>query len=95
MQVFGGRFNKDTEEKTRYNFDSFWQSLLTVFQVIFLYQNPKKCHSNAYSFQILTGEDWNVVMYEGIAAYGGVESFGVLSCIYFIILFICGNCILL
>lgn len=33
MQVFGGRFNKDTEEKTRYNFDSFWQSLLTVFQV--------------------------------------------------------------
>ncbi|XP_057654932.1 muscle calcium channel subunit alpha-1 isoform X5 [Diorhabda carinulata] len=76
MQVFGGRFNKDTEEKTRYNFDSFWQSLLTVFQ-------------------ILTGEDWNVVMYEGIQAYGGVESPGVLSCIYFIILFICGNYILL
>lgn len=76
MQVFGGRFNKDTEEKTRYNFDSFWQSLLTVFQ-------------------ILTGEDWNAVMYEGIQAYGGVESPGVLSCIYFIILFICGNYILL
>lgn len=33
-------------------------------------------------------------MYDGIAAYGGVESFGVLACIYFIILFICGNCIL-
>ncbi|CAH0562347.1 unnamed protein product [Brassicogethes aeneus] len=77
MQVFGGRFNfKDTQEKSRYNFDSFWQSLLTVFQ-------------------ILTGEDWNAVMYEGIAAYGGVKSFGVLACIYFIILFICGNYILL
>ena len=24
-------------------------------------------------FQILTGEDWNVVMYDGIQAYGGVK----------------------
>ncbi|KAM0735591.1 Voltage-dependent calcium channel type D subunit alpha-1 [Formica fusca] len=77
MQVFGGKFNfNDNEEKTRHNFDSFWQSLLTVFQ-------------------ILTGEDWNVVMYVGIEAYGGVASFGVLACVYFIILFICGNYILL
>uniref|UniRef100_A0A8C7K7R4 Voltage-dependent L-type calcium channel subunit alpha n=1 Tax=Oncorhynchus kisutch TaxID=8019 RepID=A0A8C7K7R4_ONCKI len=35
-------------------------------------------------FQILTGEDWNSVMYDGI-----------MVCIYFIILFICGNYILL
>lgn len=35
MQVFGGRFNlSDTDAKTRSNFDSFWQSLLTVFQVM-------------------------------------------------------------
>ncbi|KPJ14613.1 Voltage-dependent calcium channel type D subunit alpha-1 [Papilio machaon] len=40
-------------------------------------------------FQILTGEDWNAVMYEGIKAYGGVGSVGILACIYFIILFIC------
>lgn len=33
-------------------------------------------------------------MYDGIRAYGGVSSIGVLACIYFIILFICGNCIL-
>ncbi|XP_013174778.1 PREDICTED: muscle calcium channel subunit alpha-1-like isoform X5 [Papilio xuthus] len=46
-------------------------------------------------FQILTGEDWNAVMYEGIKAYGGVGSVGILACIYFIILFICGNYILL
>ncbi|XP_050313239.1 muscle calcium channel subunit alpha-1 isoform X2 [Anthonomus grandis grandis] len=76
MQVFGGRFNRKTEEKPRYNFDSFWQSLLTVFQ-------------------ILTGEDWNAVMYVGIEAYGGVKGFGALACIYYIILFICGNYILL
>ncbi|XP_013782455.2 muscle calcium channel subunit alpha-1-like, partial [Limulus polyphemus] len=77
MQVFGGKFNfVDTDEKPRSNFDSFWQSLLTVFQ-------------------ILTGEDWNVVMYHGINAYGGVSSIGALACVYFIILFICGNYILL
>ncbi|XP_028900764.2 muscle calcium channel subunit alpha-1 isoform X2 [Zeugodacus cucurbitae] len=77
MQVFGGKFNfKPSEEKPRWNFDCFWQSLLTVFQ-------------------ILTGEDWNVVMYDGILAYGGIKTFGALACIYFIILFICGNYILL
>ncbi|KAH6923220.1 hypothetical protein HPB50_024933 [Hyalomma asiaticum] len=76
MQVFGGRFNRPTEDKPRSNFDTFWQALLTVFQ-------------------ILTGEDWNVVMYDGIKAFGGVGSFGGVACIYFIILFICGNYILL
>ncbi|KAG8326105.1 hypothetical protein J6590_050434 [Homalodisca vitripennis] len=35
MQVFGGKFNfeKAVEDKPRQNFDSFWQSLLTVFQL--------------------------------------------------------------
>nr|XP_027218824.1 muscle calcium channel subunit alpha-1-like [Penaeus vannamei] len=46
-------------------------------------------------FQILTGEDWNVVMYDGIRAYGGVATAGIIACFYFIILFICGNYILL
>ncbi|KAG2468021.1 voltage-dependent L-type calcium channel subunit alpha-1S-like isoform X1 [Polypterus senegalus] len=46
-------------------------------------------------FQILTGEDWNSVMYNGIMAYGGPSFPGVLVCIYFIILFVCGNYILL
>uniref|UniRef100_A0A8C4QA34 Voltage-dependent L-type calcium channel subunit alpha n=1 Tax=Eptatretus burgeri TaxID=7764 RepID=A0A8C4QA34_EPTBU len=46
-------------------------------------------------FQILTGEDWNAVMYDGIMAYGGPSSSGMFVCIYFIILFICGNYILL
>ncbi|XP_047438721.1 calcium channel, voltage-dependent, L type, alpha 1D subunit, a isoform X6 [Mugil cephalus] len=46
-------------------------------------------------FQILTGEDWNAVMYDGIMAYGGPSSSGMIVCFYFIILFICGNYILL
>ncbi|XP_033150716.1 LOW QUALITY PROTEIN: voltage-dependent calcium channel type D subunit alpha-1 [Drosophila busckii] len=76
MQVFGGKFNFNEDEKYRMNFDCFWQALLTVFQ-------------------IMTGEDWNAVMYVGINAYGGVSSYGALACVYFIILFICGNYILL
>uniref|UniRef100_A0A674G8F8 Voltage-dependent L-type calcium channel subunit alpha n=1 Tax=Taeniopygia guttata TaxID=59729 RepID=A0A674G8F8_TAEGU len=46
-------------------------------------------------FQILTGEDWNAVMYDGIMAYGGPVFPGMLVCVYFVILFICGNYILL
>nr|QSV39147.1 voltage-dependent calcium channel L type alpha-1 [Meloidogyne graminicola] len=77
MQVFGGRFNYDPmRPKPRANFDTFTQSLLTVFQ-------------------ILTGEDWNTVMYNGIESYGGIGSIGMISSIYFIVLFICGNYILL
>lgn len=50
--------------------------------------------------QILTGEDWNNVMYKGILSYDGIEIKGVgfkgaFASIYFIILFICGNYILL
>uniref|UniRef100_A0A674E1H4 Voltage-dependent L-type calcium channel subunit alpha n=1 Tax=Salmo trutta TaxID=8032 RepID=A0A674E1H4_SALTR len=46
-------------------------------------------------FQILTGEDWNSVMYDGIMAHGGPTMPGILVSIYFIILFVCGNYILL
>lgn len=79
MQVFGGRFNfEETEAKPRSNFDSFWQSLLTVFQVSV---GPFNRINNAYFLgsntvelkicaiillQILTGEDWNAVMYTGM-----------------------------
>jgi len=46
-------------------------------------------------FQILTGEDWNVVMYDGIQAYGGIKGMGSIASMYFIILFVAGNFILL
>nr|CAH8829567.1 unnamed protein product [Trichobilharzia regenti] len=45
-------------------------------------------------FQILTGEDWNEVMYNGMRAYENSPWYGVVV-IYFIFLFICGNYILL
>lgn len=41
---------------------------------------------------MLTGEDWNEVMYNGIRSYGGVGSVGIVICAYFIVLFVCGNC---
>lgn len=46
-------------------------------------------------FQILTGEEWTSIMYNGIMAYGGPVIPGILVAIYFIVLFVCGNYILL
>ncbi|XP_048857068.1 calcium channel, voltage-dependent, N type, alpha 1B subunit, a isoform X1 [Brienomyrus brachyistius] len=45
-------------------------------------------------FQILTGEDWNAVMYHGIESQGGVRR-GMFSSIYFIVLTLFGNYTLL
>ncbi|XP_038191792.1 voltage-dependent N-type calcium channel subunit alpha-1B isoform X2 [Arvicola amphibius] len=45
-------------------------------------------------FQILTGEDWNAVMYHGIESQGGVSK-GMLSSFYFIVLTLFGNYTLL
>ncbi|KAK3884839.1 hypothetical protein Pcinc_010913 [Petrolisthes cinctipes] len=46
-------------------------------------------------FQILTGEDWNEVMYQGIVSQGGIDHGGMIYCLYFIILVIFGNYTLL
>uniref|UniRef100_A0A671PJU7 Voltage-dependent L-type calcium channel subunit alpha n=1 Tax=Sinocyclocheilus anshuiensis TaxID=1608454 RepID=A0A671PJU7_9TELE len=46
-------------------------------------------------FQVLTGEEWDSIMYNGIMAHGGPQSPGILVSIYFIILYICGNFVLL
>ena len=43
-------------------------------------------------FQILTGEDWNEVMYLAIEAQGGIYGGGMVYCIYFIVLVLFGNC---
>uniref|UniRef100_A0A4X2MC37 Voltage-dependent P/Q-type calcium channel subunit alpha n=1 Tax=Vombatus ursinus TaxID=29139 RepID=A0A4X2MC37_VOMUR len=45
-------------------------------------------------FQILTGEDWNEVMYDGIKSQGGVKG-GMVFSIYFIVLTLFGNYTLL
>ena len=44
--------------------------------------------------QILTGEDWNEVMYQGIESQGGTSA-GMIYCLYFIILVVFGNYTLL
>ena len=45
-------------------------------------------------FQVLTGEDWNEVMYQGIESQGGHRS-GMIYSLYFIILTLFGNYTLL
>ncbi|XP_062855053.1 calcium channel, voltage-dependent, L type, alpha 1S subunit, b [Trichomycterus rosablanca] len=52
-------------------------------------------HALITVFQVLTGEDWDTIMYNGIMAHGGPSLPGILVCIYFIILYVCGNFILL
>jgi hypothetical protein len=44
--------------------------------------------------QILTGEDWNEVMINGIRSQGGIKNGGLVYCLYFIVLVLFGNCIL-
>ena len=48
-------------------------------------------------FQILTGEDWNTIWYDGILAFGGPphSPMAIVMSLYYIILFIFGNYILL
>ncbi|XP_042894573.2 voltage-dependent calcium channel type A subunit alpha-1 [Parasteatoda tepidariorum] len=46
-------------------------------------------------FQILTGEDWNEVMYKGIESQGGIKKGGMVYSLYFIILVLFGNYTLL
>lgn len=110
MQLFGGKFNFDDTQMKRSTFDSFPQALLTCFQVIpLISHNVTALFTelvelvtgltlfflfDGASLQILTGEDWNAVMYDGIMAYGGPIFPNMVVCIYFVILFVCGNCIL-
>lgn len=46
-------------------------------------------------FQILTGEDWNEVMYKAIESQGGIHGGGMIYSVYFIILVLFGNYTLL
>ncbi|XP_066481268.1 voltage-dependent L-type calcium channel subunit alpha-1S isoform X2 [Tiliqua scincoides] len=46
-------------------------------------------------FQVLTGEDWTSIMYNAIMSYGGPTYPGILVCLYFVVLFVCGNYVLL
>jgi voltage-dependent calcium channel L type alpha-1D len=84
MQMFGGRFNYLGTEMFNENDDEKPRSNFDDFT-----------NGVITVFQILTGEDWNEVMYTGIRAYGGVNTMGMITSFYFIIVFVIGNYILL
>ena len=46
-------------------------------------------------FQLLTGEDWPSLMYQGIDSMGGVDGGGTIYGLYYIIIIVIGNFILL
>lgn len=59
MQVFGGKFNFNSAvPKPRSNFDSFWQSLLTVFQVSLNNGDFLGSHRNFTVFFCFTDTNW-------------------------------------
>ncbi|KAI4877779.1 hypothetical protein NFI96_032999 [Prochilodus magdalenae] len=80
MQLFGGQFNFETGTPPT-NFDTFPAAIMTVFQASKLKT-------------ILTGEDWNMVMYDGIESQGGVNK-GMVFSVFFIVLTLFGNYTLL
>ena len=55
--------------------------------------NKNTKHGTLYD-KILTGEDWNEVMYNGIRSHGGIHGDGMYYSSYFIVLVLFGNCIL-
>ncbi|XP_020626974.1 voltage-dependent R-type calcium channel subunit alpha-1E-like isoform X3 [Orbicella faveolata] len=63
--------------------------------------NPRTNFDNFWNaalavFQILTGEDWNAVMYEGVLSQGYPEkSWTLVWCLYFVLLVVLGNYTLL
>lgn len=48
-----------------------------------------------FYYQILTGEDWNEVMYKGIRSQSQTQGGGMIYALYFIILVLFGNYTLL
>ena len=52
------------------------------------------CNFLSLIAQILTGEDWNEVMYDGINSKGGTKNGGMIYSLYFVVLVLFGNCIL-
>ena len=56
--------------------------------------NKSLCQQH-FLFQILTGEDWNQVMYTAIDSKGGRRNGGMIYSLYFVLLTLCGDYTLL
>ena len=61
-----------------------------LYQILF---HPN--HLFHFLFQILTGEDWNQVMYYAINSKGGPREGGLVYALYFVMLTLCGDYTLL
>ena len=99
MQLFGGQFNFPEGRPTS-NFDSITSALLTVFQVLCIGWISTQTINQILSIvmfvlQILTGEDWNQVMYYAINSGGGPREGGLVYALYFVMLTLCGDYTLL
>ena len=95
MQLFGGQFNFPEGRPTS-NFDSITSALLTVFQVNnAIAIDIKQISFLMFVLQILTGEDWNQVMYYAINSGGGPREGGLVYALYFVMLTLCGDYTLL
>uniref|UniRef100_A0A8C4QZD7 Calcium voltage-gated channel subunit alpha1 B n=1 Tax=Eptatretus burgeri TaxID=7764 RepID=A0A8C4QZD7_EPTBU len=74
---------------------------MQLFGGLFTFEDePRDTHFDTFPaaimtvFQILTGEDWNIVMYDAIVSQGGVNR-GMFASFYFIVLTLFGNYTLL
>uniref|UniRef100_UPI00358F1DA9 voltage-dependent N-type calcium channel subunit alpha-1B-like n=1 Tax=Myxine glutinosa TaxID=7769 RepID=UPI00358F1DA9 len=74
---------------------------MQLFGGMFTFEDePRDTHFDTFPaaimtvFQILTGEDWNIVMYDAIVSQGGVNR-GMFASFYFIVLTLFGNYTLL
>eukprot|EP01063_Lacrimia_lanifica_P034752 TRINITY_DN6504_c1_g1_i1.p1 TRINITY_DN6504_c1_g1~~TRINITY_DN6504_c1_g1_i1.p1 ORF type:complete len:2507 (+),score=883.60 TRINITY_DN6504_c1_g1_i1:217-7737(+) len=83
MQLFGGRFcNLEDPEDYIYSPDDFCPNLpRSNFDTLLL--------ALLSVFQIITGEDWNIVMFHGMRGKGAFAS------LYFVAVFVIGNIIML
>ncbi|KAM3178492.1 hypothetical protein ACTXT7_002440 [Hymenolepis weldensis] len=92
------------DEQPSQHFDTFAKALLTVFQEMVgktiqyidfgeVIGIPPDEFEQTY-LSILTGEDWNTIMYNGIRSQGGLSKGAFIYSVYFVLLMIFGNCIL-
>lgn len=95
MQLFGGNFNFEDETPPQVNIlQTYICSSSSKSSFIFLQNFNSFVVALLTVFQILTGEDWNEVMYKAIESQGGIEN-GMIYSIYFIVLVLFGNYTLL
>ena len=88
MNLFGCRFcDPSTGNCERKNFDSLLWALVTVFQVQSIILNILSI-SYSFNIQILTQEDWNIVLFYGM------ERTNHWAALYFILLMTFGNYVL-